>query len=123
MRKRWVGWLLSLFSLLSFHPLGATTHHPQAFLDRIQGTKEEGREIVQHFCATCHAEHPQIVLGAPRIRHPEDWVERCKQDSALLWQHTNEGYHAMPARGGCFECTDDQLKKAILILLEACRSS
>lgn len=94
----------------------AAHHHPQAFLDEIRGTQSEGQEIVKHFCSTCHAAHPLIPLGAPRMGHPEDWRARLKQDPKLLWQHTTEGFHAMPARGGCFECSDDQLKKAILVL-------
>lgn len=94
----------------------ANSHHPQAFLDSIQGTSKEGQAIVKHFCASCHAPHPLISIGAPRIGHPEDWQERLKQGPKILWQHTNEGFHAMPARGGCFECSDEQLKKAILIL-------
>jgi cytochrome c5 len=94
----------------------AASHHPQAFLDDIHGTKEEGQAIVKHFCASCHAPHPLISIGAPRIGHPQDWVQRLKQSPAILWQHTSEGYHAMPARGGCFECSDEQLKKAIEVL-------
>lgn len=96
--------------------LSAATHHPQAFLDEIRGTKDEGQAIVQHFCASCHGVPPLIPLGAPRMGYPEDWKERLKQDPALLWQHTTEGFHAMPARGGCFECSDQQLQKAILVL-------
>ncbi|MGV3740668.1 MAG: c-type cytochrome [Gammaproteobacteria bacterium] len=94
----------------------ASSHHPQAFLDSISGTKNEGQAIVKHYCANCHAAHPLISLGAPRMGHPEDWQERLKQDPKVLWQHTSEGFHAMPARGGCFECSDEQLKKAILDL-------
>lgn len=94
----------------------AATHHPQAFLDEIKGTQGEGQAIVKHFCASCHAVHPLIAVGAPRIGHSEDWAPRLQQDPAVLWSHTTEGYHAMPARGGCFECSDEQLKQAIWVL-------
>ena len=96
--------------------ISAAQHHPQAFLDEIRGSEHEGQEIVSHYCSNCHAVHPLINLGAPRINHPEDWIERLKQDPKLLWKHSSEGFHAMPARGGCFECSDEQLKKAIFIL-------
>lgn len=117
MRKR-LG--LALFSFLSTS-LHAAQHHPQAFLDSIKGTPTEGEEIVKHFCSNCHAEHPLIPLGAPRIGYSKDWAERLKQDPKHLWQHTTEGFHAMPARGGCFECSDAQLKKAILVLTGAAK--
>lgn len=107
-----IGFCLGLASFA----LSAATHHPQAFLDEIRGTKDEGQEIVQHFCASCHGVPALIPLGAPRKGYPEDWKERLKQDPVVFWQHTTEGFHAMPARGGCFECSDEQLKKAILVL-------
>jgi len=68
---------------------------------------------VTHFCAICHASHPLIPLGAPRKGHAKDWVVRLKQSRQILFQHVAEGYNAMPARGGCFECSDEQLEKAI----------
>nr|WP_242604251.1 c-type cytochrome [Legionella beliardensis] len=95
----------------------ATTHHPEEFLSKIHGTKDEGRQIVQHFCATCHAKKPLIALGAPRINNKTDWEPRIAQGLAKLLAHTAEGYGAMPARGGCFECSDEQLQLAILAML------
>lgn len=95
----------------------AATHHPQDFLKSIAGSKTEGKQIVQHYCAMCHAEKPLIQLGAPRMYQTSDWGARVKQGIDVLLQHTDEGFNAMPARGGCFECTDQQLKLAILAML------
>ncbi len=98
-------------------PVLAATHHPQDFLQSIQNSPHEGEKIVQHFCANCHAEKPLIQLGAPRIGCTEDWKLRVKQGLDMLLKHTTEGVNAMPARGGCFECTDEQLKLAIEAML------
>ncbi|PJD93434.1 MAG: cytochrome c5 family protein [Legionella sp.] len=106
-------WILLTWST----SLWPATHHPQAFLDKISGTKTEGEEVVKHFCATCHATHPLIPLGAPRMGIANDWVLRLKQGKAVLFQHTADGFGAMPARGGCFECSDVQLKRAIAVLV------
>ncbi len=95
----------------------AATHHPQAFLKTISGSNDEGEQIVQHFCIQCHADKPLISLGAPRIGVVSDWQQRLKQNMALFFQHTDEGFNAMPARGGCFECSDEQLILAILAML------
>ena len=102
-----------------FYPLclSAASHHPQEFLTQIQGKPDEGKEIVNHFCANCHAVKPLINLGAPRIGQKTDWQIRLKQGLEQLFTHTAEGYHAMPPRGGCFECSDEQLKKAIRAML------
>jgi len=106
---------LSLWWLAS--PVCAATHHPQDFLNAIKGTKDEGEQVVQHFCADCHAERPLIPLGAPRIKQHTDWDGRIKLGIDKLLQHTDEGLNAMPPRGGCFECTDEQLKSAIAAML------
>ena len=98
------------------------THHPQEFLASIQGKPDEGAQIVQHFCANCHAVKPLINLGAPRIGQKADWLNRVNQGLTILFKHTAEGYNAMPPRGGCFECSDEQLKKAIQVMLPAMKS-
>ena len=95
----------------------AASHHPELFLAQISGKTNAGELIVQHYCALCHAEKPQIPLGAPRVRHQSDWALRVEAGLAQLLQHTTEGYGAMPARGGCLECSDAQLLLAIQAML------
>lgn len=97
------------------------SHHPQDFLKSIAGKKDEGEKIVQHYCATCHAEKPLIQLGAPRIKHCEDWEMRLQQGLNKLFEHSDQGLNAMPPRGGCFECSDGQLMLAIQALLGECK--
>ncbi len=92
------------------------SHQPQVFLKKISGQPNEGEEIVQHYCANCHAEKPIISVGAPKIRNLSDWKLRTK-DFKLLFSHVEEGMGLMPARGGCFECTDHQLMLAIIAML------
>ena len=105
---------LSLFTL----QLNAATHHPQEFLNSIQGSKNEGEQIYNHFCVNCHAEKPLIAIGAPRINNPDEWKFRLKQGMAVLFKNTDEGINAMPPRGGCFECTDKQLMLAIQYMIK-----
>ena len=95
----------------------AATHHPQDFLHQISGAPDEGAKIVAHYCANCHALKPIIQLGAPRAGVLADWAPRVKKGLSLVFKNTDEGLNAMPARGGCFECTDQQLLLAIMALL------
>jgi cytochrome c5 len=95
----------------------ANSHHPQEFLQSIKGSKDEGMKIVRHFCSSCHATKPMIELGAPKIKNQNDWASRIKKGIGVLLSHTEEGFNAMPARGGCFECSDEQLRLAILAML------
>lgn len=95
----------------------ANTHHPQDFLNEIKGSKDEGRAIYQHFCALCHDIKPQIPVGAPRAQISEDWGIRVTKGLDSLIKNTHNGLGVMPPRGGCFECTDDQLLAAIRYML------
>ena len=95
----------------------SSSHHPQDFLKTIAGSPSEGKQIVEHYCANCHAQKPIIQIGAPRIGNSSDWMPRIKQGLDVLFKHTDEGLNAMPARGGCFECTDKQLWLAIKAML------
>lgn len=95
----------------------AQTHHPETFLESIRGKPDEGIQIVNQFCINCHASKPLVNLGAPRIGVRDDWSFRLKQGIEAMFTHTAEGYNTMPARGGCFECDDTQLRKAIMALL------
>lgn len=98
-------------------PSWSSSHHPASFLKQIIGSKTEGAQIVQHYCGMCHAPDPMIPVGAPPKGDALAWAPRVKQGMDILFQHTDEGLNAMPARGGCFECTDKQLMLAILALL------
>lgn len=89
-------------------------HHPQEFLKSIRGTQDEGEQIYNHFCVNCHAVKPLIPLGAPRKGEESDWKDRLKQGFNVLFMHTDEGFNAMPPRGGCFECSDEQLGLSII---------
>ena len=112
----WVKLGLSLF--LCYSATGwSSSHRPDVFLKKIAGSKDEGAQIVSHYCANCHAVKPLIPLGAPRIGQLADWEVRAKPGLTALFLHADEGIGAMPSRGGCFECTDQQLMLAIVELL------
>jgi len=117
MLKEFIVFIILFLNLSQSGIINAASHHPQEFLQSIRGTNDEGNAIVQHFCANCHAEKPLIDLGAPKIGQLGDWSNRKKQGMPVLLEHTSEGFGAMPARGGCFECTDEQLELAILAML------
>jgi cytochrome c5 len=95
----------------------ANSHHPQQFLKEIRGKKNEGAQIVAQFCSNCHAQTPLIPIGAPRQGVDAEWQARIAKGWTVLLKNTNEGINAMPPRGGCFECDDEQLILAIKAML------
>ena len=92
-------------------------HHPQQFVEGLQGDKQAGKKIYQQFCQVCHAISPQVNVGAPRIGVEADWQIRRKQSINKMLINIDNGMTTMPARGGCFECSDEQLKAAIEYML------
>lgn len=96
----------------------AASHHPLQFLEQISGAPNEGEQLVQHYCLTCHADKPQIPVGAPRISQGSYWQIRLKKGFAQVYKNVEDGMPPMPPRGGCFECSDRQLKLAIVTLLD-----
>ena len=75
------------------------------------------KKIFQGYCGHCHSEEPIIPLGAPRIGDKKLWAALDKQGIDKLLKSTENGFGRMPARGGCFECSDAQLKQAIQYIL------
>lgn len=98
-------------------PLITNRHHPEQFIQSIQNDPEAGKKIYQQFCSTCHAQKPSINLGAPRIGVMADWQDRMKKGLDGLLNVTTVGINQMPPRGGCFECSDAELKQAIVYML------
>lgn len=111
-----LGLLCSLGVFVSI--ASATEHHPEAFLASIQGSPTAGEQIYTHFCANCHAEKPFIPVHAPCIGKAADWAPFTQSQTAeQMLKVVDVGYGAMPPRGGCFECSDDDLKAAITFML------
>lgn len=96
----------------------AAEHHPEAFLASIQNDPNKGQAIYSHFCATCHAPKPLINVGAPHAHVKADWTPYISHQTIdQMINLIDPGLGAMPARGGCFECSDADLKSAINFML------
>jgi cytochrome c5 len=94
-----------------------TFHYPMNFVKQIQGDPQAGMKIFKEYCASCHAKTPLIDVKAPPIGDKNAWDERRKKGDDELLKVTLRGKGAMPARGGCFECSDAQLQETIRYML------
>ena len=62
-------------------------------------------------CATCHVAG---LGGAPKFGDREVWAPRIARGMDALYLSSIEGVPpAMPARGMCFDCSDDDLKAVV----------
>jgi cytochrome c5 len=98
-----------------------TSHSPVTFVSQLKGDPDAGRKIFKEFCASCHSQQPLIDVPAPRIGDKKAWGKLRKIGIDNLLKITTSGVAAMPARGGCFECSDDQLRQAIQYILQESR--
>ncbi len=69
--------------------------------------------IVDIYNKTCVACHASGAVGAPKTGNAEEWAPRMEKGMDALVQSANAGLNAMPPKGMCFDCTDDQFKALI----------
>ncbi|KIN10329.1 c-type cytochrome [Vibrio mytili] len=70
----------------------------------------DGAAVYGTFCIACHASG---VSGAPKVGNADDWAPRIAQGKDVLLKHALEGFNAMPAKGTCMDCSDDEIAAAI----------
>ncbi len=82
-----------------------------------KGPPRTGAQVYAYRCAACHAKTTQ---GAPMPGDDFEWQRRARQGMKVLMQHTIEGYKQllMPPRGGCENCSDAELKAAVIYILK-----
>ncbi|MBR9875798.1 MAG: cytochrome c5 family protein [Vibrionaceae bacterium] len=75
----------------------------------------DGATVYGTFCIACHASG---VNGAPVIGNADEWAPRIAQGKDVLVKHALEGFNAMPAKGTCMDCSDDEIIAAIDHMIE-----
>lgn len=78
-----------------------------------------GEKIYKQACFSCHAAG---LSGAPKLGDVENWAPRIAQGDDVLLARTIEGIPpAMPPRGLCMSCSDEELAQAIDYMVEQSR--
>jgi cytochrome c5 len=76
---------------------------------KAQASTKTTAQYEQH-CAACHEVG---AANAPRRGDAHQWGKRLKKGEAHLVQSIKSGLVAMPPRGGCTTCTDDDYRALI----------
>lgn len=95
------------------------SHSPLTLVKQLVDDPSAGEKIFKEFCASCHGRNRTIDIDAPRIGDQKLWNKLRKWGVSTLLAVTVKGVGVMPARGGCFECSDQQLRQAIEYILES----
>ena len=75
-----------------------------------------GAEVYDTYCATCHA---MGIGGAPAFADTSAWAPRISKGMDALMASTLNGINAMPAKGLCMSCSDDELNDAVIYMVDA----
>ena len=73
----------------------------------------------QKSCATCHNSG---VAGAPKYADAAAWAPRIGKGMDVLYASTINGLPpAMPQKGMCFSCSDDELRELVDYMVAAAK--
>ncbi len=72
-------------------------------------------EVYSSACAACH---DTGAAGAPKKGDVAAWSPRIEQGMETLVSHALNGYNAMPAKGGCSSCPDEEIEVAVQLMVE-----
>ena len=64
-------------------------------------------------CKVCHALQGS---GAPISGKPSDWQDRIGKGMDTLLVNVQDGFQAMPAMGGCFDCNEEDFRELITFM-------
>lgn len=75
-----------------------------------------GEAVYTASCSVCHGTG---VAGAPIKGNAEQWASHVAKGRDTLIKHALEGFNAMPARGACGNCSDEEVTNAVDYMLDA----
>jgi cytochrome c5 len=77
-----------------------------------------GQQVYEASCKACHATG---ISGAPKFGD-KVWLQLEKKEGLKeLVKDAIKGVRAMPPRGGCADCTDDEVRRAIKYMIDSAK--
>jgi len=74
------------------------------------------KDIYEHNCKMCHQTG---LAGAPKFGNKADWQPRIDQGIDVLLKAAWSGIRAMPPKGNCIQCKEDDIKKTVEFMIDA----
>ena len=75
----------------------------------------DGQTIYKTACFTCH---DAGVAGAPKLGDKAAWAPRIAKGNEALYSTLQNGLNAMPPKGTCMNCSDDELRAVLDYMIE-----
>lgn len=102
---------------LRIQPVGQVSvqNQPDAETKMLAPVVEPGQATYEQYCTVCHKDG---LAGAPKFRNEHDWKPRLGGRTLEdLLASSIKGLNAMPIKGTCLKCSEDDLKAAIAYML------
>ncbi|MCW9088770.1 MAG: c-type cytochrome [Gammaproteobacteria bacterium] len=100
-------------------PKVAATAEPAAAEPAADTTASAGRPAKEIYNASCFACHGTGAAGAPMLGDAAAWAPRGEKGMDTLMNHAINGFNAMPPRGTCSSCSDEELRTVVEYMLES----
>ncbi len=81
----------------------------------VQADARDAQELYNKTCMMCHAAG---AAGAPKTGDAAAWKPRMEKGIDGLVASAKKGLNAMPPMGMCMDCTDDEFKAVIELMIK-----
>ncbi|MCS5591002.1 MAG: c-type cytochrome [Gammaproteobacteria bacterium] len=81
------------------------------------GVERSGADLYSR-CQGCHGSG---AMGAPKFGSLADWAPRIERGIDDVLQVAIAGLGAMPPKGGCSDCSDNELKSVIQYMMDSAK--
>lgn len=71
------------------------------------------QSVVNRYTRTCAVCHATGAAGAPKSGVVSDWQPRLEKGMDVLLQNVSRGTGAMPPKGLCMDCSNDEFNALI----------
>ena len=95
---------------------GQSCKAPVAEVIEVAAGPRTGESVYASGCAACH---DSGAAGAPMIGDVAAWSPRLDKGIDKLFSNAWFGYNSMPAKGMCKRCSEDEIRDAIIHLVDS----
>ncbi len=91
-------------------PEPSATTEPVAATAPSGDASASGESVYQKSCKACH---DLGIANAPKLGDSAAWEPRIAKGNDAMLQSVKNGLNAMPPKGACMSCSDEELRSAI----------
>ena len=74
--------------------------------------EQPARALYDSVCRACHSPE-NVMVSSPKAGDRVEWARRLRKGFEEVTRNAIDGFGAMPPKGGCAQCTPEQIQRAI----------